>query len=47
MGKRIIRTFEELEVYKLTREFSRKVGELIKKLPMTKLLNDLLLVQYA
>jgi len=29
----VIQTFEELEVYKLAREFSRKVGVLIKKLP--------------
>ena len=28
-----IHSFEELEVYKLAREFSRKVNELIKKLP--------------
>ena len=28
-----IHSFEDLEVYKLAREFSRKVGELIAKLP--------------
>ena len=28
-----IRSFEDLEVYKLAREFSRKVGKLIQKLP--------------
>jgi four helix bundle protein len=31
--KKDIRSFEELEVYKLAREFSRKVGKLIQKLP--------------
>ena len=31
--KKKILSFEDLEVYKLAREFSRKVGELIKKLP--------------
>ena len=31
--KKDIRTFEDLEVYKLAREFSRKVGKLIQKLP--------------
>ncbi|PIP13752.1 MAG: four helix bundle protein [bacterium (Candidatus Stahlbacteria) CG23_combo_of_CG06-09_8_20_14_all_40_9] len=33
MGKEPIRSFEELDVYKLAREFSRKVSELIKILP--------------
>jgi four helix bundle protein len=28
-----IRSFEDLEVYKMAREFSRKVGKLIQKLP--------------
>jgi len=31
--KKDIRSFEDLEVYKLVREFSRKVGKLIQKLP--------------
>jgi four helix bundle protein len=31
--KKPIHSFEDLEVYKLAREFSRKVGELIKTLP--------------
>ena len=31
--KKPIHTFEDLEVYKLAREFCKKVGELIKKLP--------------
>ena len=31
--KKVIRSFEDLEVYKLAREFSHKVGQLIKKLP--------------
>ncbi len=29
----VIHSFEDLEVYKLAREFSRKVGDLIKELP--------------
>ena len=29
----VIRSFEDLEVYKLAREFSRKVGQLIRILP--------------
>ena len=33
MDKKIIRSFEDLEVYKLAREFSNKVNQLIKKLP--------------
>ena len=33
MGKEVIRTFEELDVYKLAREFSRKLNELIRRLP--------------
>ena len=33
MEKQPIRSFEELDVYKLAREFSRKVSELIKILP--------------
>jgi four helix bundle protein len=32
-GKTTIHSFEDLEVYKLAREFSRKVGKLIKMLP--------------
>ena len=31
--KKVIRSFEDLEVYKLARAFSYKVGQLIKKLP--------------
>jgi len=31
--KKPIRSFEDLEVYKLAREFSRKVGKLIRMLP--------------
>jgi four helix bundle protein len=31
--KKVIRSFEDLEVYKLAREFSNKVNQLIKKLP--------------
>jgi len=31
--KKIIHSFEDLEVYKLAREFSKKVNQLIKKLP--------------
>ncbi len=31
--KKIIHSFEDLEVYKLAREFSNKVNQLIKKLP--------------
>ena len=31
--KKDIRSFEDLEIYKLAREFSRKVGKLIQKLP--------------
>jgi len=33
MEKQPIRSFEDLDVYKLAREFSRKVSELIKILP--------------
>jgi four helix bundle protein len=33
LNKKIIHSFEDLEVYKLAREFSDKVGQLIKKLP--------------
>ena len=33
MDKKAIHSFEELDVYKLAREFSRKVNLLIKKLP--------------
>ena len=29
----VIRSFEDLEVYKLAREFSRKVGQVIRILP--------------
>jgi four helix bundle protein len=31
--KKLIRSFEDLEVYKLARKFSHKVSQLIKKLP--------------
>ena len=31
--KKVIHSFEELEIYKLAREFSKKVNQLIKKLP--------------
>ena len=31
--KKKIRTFEDLEVYKMARKFSRKLSVLIKKLP--------------
>ena len=31
--KKYVHTFEELEVYKMAREFSRKVSKLIKSLP--------------
>jgi four helix bundle protein len=31
--KKVIHSFEDLEVYKLAREFSNKVNQLIKKLP--------------
>jgi four helix bundle protein len=33
LDKKIIHSFEDLEVYKLAREFSHKVSQLIKKLP--------------
>jgi len=33
MVKKTVYSFEDLEVYKLARKFSNKVGELIKKLP--------------
>jgi len=33
MEKQPIRSFEDLDVYKLARQFSRKLGDLIKKLP--------------
>ena len=33
MVKKAIYSFEDLEIYKLAREFSNKVGQLIKKLP--------------
>jgi len=33
LDKKVIHSFEDLEVYKLAREFSHKVSELIKKLP--------------
>lgn len=33
MKKKIIHSFEDLEVYKLAREFSRKISKLIKILP--------------
>ena len=31
--RKLIRSFEDLNVYKLARQFSRKVGELIRTLP--------------
>jgi len=31
--KKVIHSFEDLEVYKLAREFSSKINQLIKKLP--------------
>jgi len=33
MSDKVAHSFEDLEVYKLAREFSRKVGQLIKMLP--------------
>jgi four helix bundle protein len=33
VNKKVIHSFEDLEVYKLAREFSDKVNKLIKKLP--------------
>ena len=33
MIKRAVYSFEDLEVYKLAREFSNKVSQLMKKLP--------------
>jgi four helix bundle protein len=33
LDKKVIHSFEDLEVYKLAREFSNKVSQLIKKLP--------------
>jgi hypothetical protein len=33
LDKKVIHSFEDLEVYKLTRKFSDKVNQLIKKLP--------------
>jgi four helix bundle protein len=33
LDKKVIRSFEDLEVYKLARELSRKVNQLLKKLP--------------
>ncbi|MCK4233403.1 four helix bundle protein, partial [candidate division WOR-3 bacterium] len=33
MKKEKIHTFEDLEVYKMAREFSRMISKLIKKLP--------------
>ena len=33
MEDKKIKTFEDLKVYQMAREFSRKVGTLIKKLP--------------
>jgi hypothetical protein len=32
-SKETILSFEDLDVYKLARQFSKKIGELIKKLP--------------
>lgn len=31
--KKVIHSFEDLEIYKLAREFSKKVNQLVKKLP--------------
>jgi len=33
LDKKVIHSFEDLEVYKLARKFSDKVNQLIKKLP--------------
>jgi len=33
LDKKVIHSFEDLEVYKLARKFSEKVNQLIKKLP--------------
>lgn len=33
VDKKVIRSFEDLDVYKLARNFSNKVGQLIKRLP--------------
>jgi len=33
LDKKVIHSFEDLEVYKLAREFSNKVSQLVKKLP--------------
>jgi len=33
LDKKVIHSFEDLQVYKLAREFSREVSQLIKKLP--------------
>jgi len=33
LDKKVIHSFEDLEVYKLAREFSNKISQLIKKLP--------------
>lgn len=33
MNKKVVRSFEDLEVYKLARQLSRNVNQLIKRLP--------------
>ena len=33
MGKEVIRSFEDLDVYRMARKFSNKIGQLIKRLP--------------
>lgn len=37
MDKKVIHSFEDLDVYKLARDFSNKVGKLIKRLPKDEL----------
>jgi len=39
MRNKKIKTFEDLKVYQMAREFSRKVGKLIKKLPLEEKFN--------
>lgn len=33
LDKKVIHSFEDLDVYKMAKEFSRKISELVKKLP--------------
>ena len=33
MGREVIHSFEDLDVYKMARKFSNKIGQLIKRLP--------------